>query len=180
MINKIAPDFEEDALVKGKIEKVRLTDYKGKWVILFFYPADFTFVCPTELGELANHYDKIKKMGAEVISVSTDTAFVHKAWYENSQTIGKVRFPMVADSAQRVARSYGAINEEKGLCERATFIIDPNQIIKAYEFHQSDIGRSIRETMRKIEAAKFVAENEGMLCQVEWKPGEDAIDNRKG
>src|SRR3989344_5104678 len=108
-INEKAPDFTEDAFIDNKIKKVSLSDYKGKWVILFFYPADFTFVCPTELGELADNYELLKKEGAEIISVSTDTAFVHKAWHDNSETIKKIRFPMLADPARRVCTNYNTL-----------------------------------------------------------------------
>ena len=104
-INENAPEFKEDAFINGEIKKISLDDYKGKWVVLFFYPADFTFVCPTELGELADHYEEFKKLNAEVISVSVDTAFVHKAWHDNSETIKKIKFPMLADPARRVTKA---------------------------------------------------------------------------
>ena len=170
-INEKAPEFSEDAFVNDKIKKISLADYKGRRVILFFYPADFTFVCPTELGELAESYEKIKKLGAEIISVSTDTVFVHKAWHDKSKTIKKIKFPMLADPARRVCRSYGTLIEEEGLSLRATFIINPNQEIKAFEFHDNNIGRSIDELIRKLQAAKFVAENKGNVCPMNWKPG---------
>src|SRR3989344_5695559 len=134
-INEKAPDFKEDAFVNGEIKKISLNDYRGKWVVLFFYPADFTFVCPTELGELADNYEKIKKLGAEIISVSTDTAFVHKAWHDNSETIKKIKFPMLADPARRVCKAYWTLIEDEGLSLRATYLINPEGIIKALEFH---------------------------------------------
>jgi peroxiredoxin (alkyl hydroperoxide reductase subunit C) len=170
-INERAPDFKEDAFIDGKIKKISLSDYKGKWVVLFFYPADFTFVCPTELGELADNYGKIRKLGAEVISVSTDTVFVHKAWHDSSPAVRKIKFPMLADPAQRVCKSYWTLIEEEGVSLRATFIIDPNSIIKAFEFHDNSIGRSAEELLRKLEAAKFVAEHKGEVCPMNWKPG---------
>ena len=170
-INEKAPDFKEDAFVNGEIKKISLNDYRGKWVVLFFYPADFTFVCPTELGELADNYEKIKKLGAEIISVSTDTAFVHKAWHDNSETIKKIKFPMLADPARRVCKNYWTLIEDDGLSLRATFIIDPNGIIKAFEFHDNNIGRSSDELIRKLQAAKFVSENKGQVCPMNWKPG---------
>jgi len=174
-INERAPDFTEDAFVEGKIKKVSLSDYKGKWVVLFFYPADFTFVCPTELGELADNHEAIRKLGAEVISVSTDTAFVHKAWHDNSATIKKIKFPMLADPARRVCKSYWTLIENEGVSLRATFIIDPEGIIKAFEFHDNSIGRSAEELIRKIQAAKFVAEHKGQVCPVNWKPGGETL-----
>lgn len=171
IINEKAPEFEEDAFVDGEINKIRLGDYKGKWVVLFFYPADFTFVCPTELGELADKYDKFKELGAEIISVSTDTVFVHKAWHDSSPMVKKVKFPMLADPSHRVCISYGTLIEEQGISLRATFLINPEGIIKAFEFHDNSIGRSSEELIRKLEAAKFVTENKGNVCPMNWKPG---------
>lgn len=174
-IDEKAPDFTEDALIADEIKKISLSDYKGKWVVLFFYPADFTFVCPTELGELADNYDKIKALDGEVISISTDTAFVHKAWKDHSETIKKIRFPMLADPARRVSKAYWTLIEKEGLSLRATYIIDPNGIIKAFEFHDNSIGRSIEETIRKLQAAKFVKQHKGNVCPVNWKPGAKTI-----
>ncbi len=172
-INAKAPEFTEDAYLaeKGEIEKLSLSSYKGKWVILFFYPADFTFVCPTELGELADHYAEFKKLGAEIISVSADTAFVHKAWHDNSETIKKITYPMLADPARRVCTAYGTLIADEGLSLRATFIIDPNGNVKAFEFHDNSIGRSITELLRKLQAAQFVATHSGQVCPMNWTPG---------
>jgi peroxiredoxin (alkyl hydroperoxide reductase subunit C) len=174
-INAPAPGFTEDAYVDDSIKKISLKDYKGKWVILFFYPADFSFVCPTELGELADHYDELKNEGAEVVSVSTDTAFVHKAWHDESPAIKKIRYPMLADPAQRVSKAYGVLIEEEGLALRGTFLIDPNGLLKAYEVHDNSIGRSIDELIRKLQAAKFVAEHGGEVCPMNWKPGQKTL-----
>ncbi|MFH0992522.1 MAG: redoxin domain-containing protein [bacterium] len=170
-INEPAPNFTEDAFINNEIKKISLSDYKGKWVILFFYPADFTFVCPTELGELADHYQAIKDEGAEVISVSVDTGFVHKAWHDNSETIKKIQYPMLADPARRVCSTYGTLIESEGLSLRATFLIDPKGVVKAFEFHDNSIGRSIEEIIRKLQAAKFVEEHGGEVCPMNWKPG---------
>lgn len=170
-INEKAPDFTEDAYINGKIKKISLKDYKGKWVVLFFYPADFTFVCPTELGELAANYDEIKKLGAEVVSVSVDTGFVHAAWHDQSPTIKRIAFPMLADPARRVCKSYGTLIEHEGLSLRATFFIDPEGNVKAYEFHDNSIGRSVEELIRKLQAASFVREHSGEVCPMNWKPG---------
>src|SRR3989338_11231293 len=171
LVGKPAPEFTTEAFVNGKSTKVSLKSLRGKWVVLAFYPADFTFICPTELGELADNYDHFKKLNTEIVSVSTDTVFVHKAWHDNSPTIKKIKFPMLADPARRVCRSYGTLIEEEGLSLRATFIINPNQEIKAFEFHDNNIGRSIDELIRKLQAAKFVAENKGNVCPMNWKPG---------
>lgn len=174
-INDKAPDFSEDAFINGEIKKISLSDYKGKWVILFFYPADFTFVCPTELGELADKYEEFKKLGAEIISVSVDTAFVHKAWHDESPTIKKITFPMLADPARRVTKAYYTLIENEGLSLRATYFIDPDGIIKAFEFHDNSIGRNIEETIRKIQAAQFVRKNKGEVCPMNWKPGSKTL-----
>jgi NADH-dependent peroxiredoxin subunit C len=170
-INEKAPEFNENAFVDGEIKKISLSDYKGKWVVLFFYPADFTFVCPTELGELADKYEKIKSLGAEVISVSTDTAFVHKAWHDNSETIKKIKYPMLADPAHRVSKAYWTLIENEGITLRATYLIDPEGVIKAFEFHNNDMGRNIDEIIRRLEAAIFVKKNVGHVCPVNWRPG---------
>jgi NADH-dependent peroxiredoxin subunit C len=174
-INTQAPDFTEDAYINDQIKKISLKDYRGKWVILFFYPADFTFVCPTELGELADHYSEIKTEGAEVISVSVDTGYVHKAWHDNSETIKKIQYPMLADPARRVCTAYGTLIEDAGLSLRATILIDPTGLVKAYEFHDNSIGRSIEEIIRKLQAAKFVAEHGGEVCPMNWKPGSKTL-----
>jgi peroxiredoxin (alkyl hydroperoxide reductase subunit C) len=170
-INGKAPEFSEDAYVGGEIRKVALGDYIGKWVVLFFYPADFTFVCPTELGELAANYAEFRKLGAEVVSVSIDTAFVHAAWHDQSPTIKAIQFPMLADPARRVCKSYGTLIENEGLSLRATFLIDPNGVVKAFEFHDNSIGRSVQEIIRKLQAAIYVGEHRGEVCPMNWKPG---------
>lgn len=174
-INEKAPEFTEDAYASGEFRKISLAEYKGKWVALFFYPADFSFVCPTELGELASHYEEFKRLGAEIISVSTDTVFSHKAWHDSSETIRLINFPMLADPARRVCNAYGTLIEEEGLSARATFIINPEGTIKAFEFHNNDIGRNVQELIRKIQAAKFVSEHKGHVCPMNWKPGERTI-----
>ncbi|MFA4983664.1 MAG: redoxin domain-containing protein [Candidatus Micrarchaeia archaeon] len=175
MVNENAPDFTEDAYVNGEIRKISLKDYRGKWVVLFFYPADFTFVCPTELGELADHHEEIKGLGAEVISVSVDTAYVHLAWHDLSPTIKKIKYPMLADPARRVCKAYNTLIENEGVSLRATFFIDPEGRLKAYEVHDNSIGRSITEVMRKLEAAKYVEEHKGEACPMSWTPGKKTL-----
>ena len=174
-INELAPNFNAEAFIDNEVRKISLSDYRGKWVVLFFYPADFTFVCPTELGDLADNYEKFKELGAEIISVSTDTVFVHKAWHDNSETIKKIQFPMLADPTTKVCKSYQTLITEEGLSLRATFLIDPEGILKAYEFHDNSIGRSSQELIRKIQAAKFVKENQGKVCPMNWKPGSETL-----
>ena len=174
-IGQEAPNFETEAFHNDKVEKIKLEDYKGKWVVMFFYPADFTFICPTELGELADHYEELQKMNTEVLSVSTDTAFVHKAWHDNSETIKKIKFPMVADPTAKICNDYGTLIENEGLSLRGTFIIDPDGILKAYELHDNSIGRNIKELVRKIQAAQYVREHGSEVCPVNWKPGEKTL-----
>jgi len=174
-INQEAPDFKAKAFYNGEIKEVSLSDYKGKWVVLFFYPADFTFICPTELGDLADKYQTLKGLDVEVLSISSDTAFVHKAWHDKSETIKKITFPMVADPTLRICRDYETCIEEEGLSTRATFIIDPDGIIKAFEMHDNSIGRSTDELVRKIEAAQHTRKHGGEVCPVNWSKGKDTL-----
>lgn len=160
-----------EAFHDGKLKKVKLSDYANKWLILMFYPADFTFVCPTELEEAADHYEEFQKLGAELLSVSTDTAFVHKAWYDHSPAIKKIKFPMVADPTGKLCKEFGTYIEDEGLSLRGTFILDPEGVLKAYEIHDNSIGRSAKELLRKIQAAIFVREHKGEVCPASWKPG---------
>ncbi|MFH1750211.1 MAG: redoxin domain-containing protein [Candidatus Micrarchaeota archaeon] len=170
-INSPAPEFHEDAYVDDDFKKIKLSDYRGKWVVLFFYPADFTFVCPTELTELAQNYGKFKKMNTEIISVSRDTAFVHKAWHDNSPMIKAIEYPMLSDPTGRVCAEYGTYIEDEGLSLRATFIINPEGVIKSFEMNDNSIGRNIDELIRKLQAAQYVSEHSGEVCPMNWKPG---------
>src|SRR3989338_8811009 len=146
-IGKEAPAFIADSFVDNSIKKIQLSQYKGKWVVLVFYPADFTFICPTELGEFADHYDDFKKINAEVLAISTDTTFVHKAWHDNSATIKKIKFPMVADPTRKMCSDYCTLIEEEGLSLRCTVIIDPQGRVKSYDIHDNSIGRSVHEVL---------------------------------
>jgi len=174
-IGHLAPGFEAEIYHHDQSKKIKLSDYKGKWVILFFYPADFTFVCPTELGDVADHYEEIKKLNTEVLSVSTDTVFVHKAWHNESDTIKKIQFPMVADPTHEISRKYGVLIEEEGLALRGTFIIDPEGKLKTIEVHDNGIGRSSKELLRKLQAAQFVAKYGDQVCPANWEPGKDTL-----
>jgi len=167
-INEQVPEFKTKAFYNNEIKEVKLSDYKGKWVIMFFYPADFTFVCPTEIGELADNYEKFKEMNTEILSVSCDTEFVHKAWFENSET-------MLADPTGKISRLFGTYIDEEGLSLRGTFIIDPDGILKAYEIHDNSIGRSSEELIRKVQAAQFVRKHGGEVCPASWKPGKETL-----
>ena len=168
-------DMEFEVYHNDEIKKIRFSDYKGKWLVLLFYPADFTFICPTELEEAAENYDGFKKLNAEVISVSTDTVFVHKAWHDHSPAIKKVRYPMAADPTGKLCREFGTYIEEEGLSLRGSFIIDPDGILKAIDVHDNSIGRCAEEILRKLQAAVFVRENKGMVCPASWKPGKKTL-----
>ena len=168
-------NFEFNYMQNGKFENGQMDDYRGKWLILFFYPADFTFICPTELEEMADYYEKFQAEGAEILSISTDTEFSHLAWHQSSPAIGKIKFPMVADPTGEISMSMGTYIDEEGLSLRGTFIINPEGEIKSVEINDNSIGRSASELLRKLQAAKFVAENEGMVCPASWKPGEDTL-----
>ena len=174
-INTKVPDFEVEAYQDDDVKKIKLSDYKGKWVIMIFYPGDFTFVCPTELQEAAEHYEQFKKLGAEVLSVSTDSVHVHKAWHDESPAISKVKYPMLADSTGSVCKSFGVYIEGEGKALRGTFIIDPDGVLKTMEVHDNSIGRSVKELLRKLQAAKFVREHGDKVCPASWEPGKDTL-----
>jgi len=174
-IGQTIPDLTLEAYHQGKIKKIKLSDYKGKWLVLIFYPADFTFICPTELEEAAEYYPEFQKLGAEILSVSTDTVFVHKAWHDHSPSIKKIKFPMLADPTGKLCKEFGTYIEEEGLSLRATFIVDPDGKLVAYEMHDNSIGRSIKEILRKLQAAKFVREHKGQVCPASWEPGKKTL-----
>ena len=175
-IGETIPDFELEAFHENDIKKIKLSDYRGKWLILFFYPADFTFVCPTELEEMADTYEEFKKNDAEVLSVSTDTVYVHKAWKDASEAIKKINFPMVADPTGNLSRAFGVYLEDEGVALRGSFIIDPDGILRAVEVNDNSIGRNAKELLRKLQAAKYVREHGGEVCPASWKPGDDTLE----
>ncbi|PJE73408.1 MAG: peroxiredoxin [Candidatus Terrybacteria bacterium CG10_big_fil_rev_8_21_14_0_10_41_10] len=174
-INEVVPEFKLQAYQGDEIKDIKLSDYKGKWLVIMFYPADFTFICPTELEEMADIYEEFKKDGAEVLSVSTDTVFTHKAWHDESAAVGKIKFPMLADPTGNLAKMFGVYIEEEGLALRGTFIINPDGTLKTMEIHDNSIGRSGREALRKLKAAKFVSEHSGQVCPANWEPGKDTL-----
>ncbi len=174
-INLPAPLFEAEAYHQEEIKKIKLDDYQNKWVVLFFYPADFTFICPTELGNLADNYEEFKKLGVEILSISTDTVFAHKAWHDQSETIKKIKFPMVADPTGKICRAYGTYIPEEGLSLRGTAIIDPDGVLKVLELNDNSIGRSSVELLRKLKAAQFVRTHGGEVCPVNWEPGKQTL-----
>ena len=169
------PEIEAEAFHNEEIKKIKLSDYRGKWLILFFYPADFTFVCPTELEEMANHYGEFQKLGAEVLSVSGDTVFVHKAWHDTSEAIKKITFPMVADPRRDLCVAFGTLIEEEGLSLRGTFVVDPDGILRIVEMNDNSVGRNAKELLRKLQAAQFVREHNGNVCPASWEPGDETL-----
>ncbi len=171
IINSKIPEFKVQAYRDGKFETVSAADLRGKWSIFFFYPADFTFVCPTELGDLADKYAQLQAMGVEVYSVSTDTHFVHKAWHDASETIKKIHYPMLADPTGLLSRAFGVYIEDEGLAYRGTFVVNPEGLIKVAEIHDNGIGRNAEELVRKVQAAQYVASHDGEVCPAKWKPG---------
>ena len=164
IINAQLPEFKVQAYHNGNFTTVTSDDVKGKWAIFFFYPADFTFVCPTELVDLAEKYDKLKSLGVEVYSVSTDSHFVHKAWHDASESIRKITYPMLADPTGVLSRGFGVMIEEDGMAYRGTFLVNPEGKVKIAEIQDNSIGRNADELVRKVEAAIFVANHPGEVC----------------
>lgn len=176
LINQHLPAFKVNAYQKDKgFFTVSSDDLKGKWVILFFYPGDFTFVCPTELSDLQDHYDELKSLGVEVYSVSTDSHFVHKAWSDATDTIKRIEYPMLADMTFELSRAHGVMIEEAGQAYRGTFLYNPEGELKIVELHDNGIGRDASELMRKVKAAKFVYEHPGQVCPAKWKEGSTTL-----
>lgn len=175
LIGKEVSDFTVKAFVDGEFKDVSKADLLGKWSVFVFYPADFTFVCPTELEDLADIYDEFKKIGVEVYSVSTDSHFVHKAWHDASETIKKIKYPMLADPTGKLCRDFEVYIEEEGMALRGSFIINPAGKIVAYEVNDNSIGRDASELLRKVQAAQFVAENGDQVCPAKWRPGSKTL-----
>lgn len=175
IIGQEIPDFEVEMYHEDEIKKTHLSHYRGKWMILFFYPADFTFVCPTELEDMADLYEEFQKIDTEVFGVSTDTVYVHKAWHDHSKAIGKVKYPLIADPTGDLTREMGVYIDAEGVALRGTFIIDPDGVLQAYEVNANNIGRNAAEILRKVQAAQFVREHGGEVCPAKWKPGEKTL-----
>lgn len=175
IINSKLPEFKVQAYHKGEFKTVTDKDLAGKWAVFFFYPADFTFVCPTELVDVAEKYEEFKKMGVEIYSVSTDTHFTHKAWHDTSDSIKKIGYPMLADPTGALSRAFGVYIEEEGLAHRGTFLIDPDGRVKLAEINDGGIGRNADELLRKVQAAQFVRANPNQVCPAKWKPGAETL-----
>ena len=174
LINKKLPEFKVQAYHQDDFKTVSHEELLGKWSILFFYPADFTFVCPTELGDMADNYEEFKKMGVEIYSVSTDTHFTHKAWHDASETIKKIQFPMLADPTGKLTRDFG-VHIEEGIAYRGTFLINPEGEVKLAEINDNGIGRNADELLRKTKAAQFIAANPNEACPAKWKEGAETL-----
>ena len=175
LINTTIKPFSATAYQNGKFIPVSDETLKGKWSVIVFYPADFTFVCPTELEDLAENYDAFKKLGVEVYSVSTDSHFAHKAWHDTSPAIGKVKYPMIGDPTATLARNFDVLIEEEGMALRGTFVINPEGQIKLCEIHDNGIGRDASELLRKVKAAQYVAAHPGEVCPAKWSEGEETL-----
>ncbi|MCB2300137.1 MAG: alkyl hydroperoxide reductase subunit C [Clostridium sp.] len=171
LIGTEVKQFEAQAYHNGKFIEITESDFKGKWSIICFYPADFTFVCPTELEDLQNHYETLKELGVEVYSASTDTHFTHKAWHDSSESIGKITYIMIGDPSHTLSRNFDVLIESVGLADRGTFIIDPDGIIQAVEINAGGIGRDASTLINKIKAAQYVRKNPGEVCPAKWKEG---------
>jgi peroxiredoxin len=175
IINSTVPEFKVQAYHNGKFVTVTNEDLKGKWAIFFFYPADFTFVCPTELVDMVDKYDRFKAMGVEIYSVSTDTHFVHKAWHDTSESIRKINYPMLADPTGVLSRGFGVMIEEEGVAYRGTFVVNPEGKVKLVEIQDNSIGRNADELLRKVAAAQFVEAHPGEVCPAKWQQGAETL-----
>ncbi len=175
LIGKEVTDFKAQAFVNGQFKEVTKADLLGKWSVFVFYPADFTFICPTELGDLADHYAEFRDIGCEIYSVSTDTHFVHKAWHDASETIKKITYPMIADPTGKITKDFEVYIEDEGLALRGSFVINPEGKIVSYEVNANNIGREAAELLRKVQAAQFVAAHGDQVCPAKWRPGAQTL-----
>lgn len=172
--SKILP-FSTTAFKQGEFVDVSEADVLGKWAVFFFYPADFTFVCPTELGDMADHYDELKNLDVEVFSVSTDSHFVHKAWHTDSETIGKIQYYMLGDRNGVITNNFDVMREGANVADRGTFLVDPDGVIQYLEITPEGVGRSASELVRKIKAAQYVRNHPGEVCPAKWEEGETTL-----
>ena len=175
LIGKEISEFAVQAYVNGEFKEITKKDILGKWSVFFFYPADFTFVCPTELEDLANKYGEFQAAGCEIYSVSCDSHYVHKAWHDASKTIQKIRYPMLADPTGKLARDFEVMIEDDGMAERGSFIVNPEGKIVAYEVIAGNVGRNADELFRRLQASQFVAEHGDQVCPAKWQPGAETL-----
>ena len=175
LINTEVKPFKATAYHNGEFVEVSDADLRGKWSVVFFYPADFTFVCPTELGDLADHYEEFQRLGVEIYSVSTDTHFTHKAWHDASDTIRKIKYPMIGDPTGEITRNFDVMREGQGLADRGTFVIDPDGVIQVMEITSEGVGRNAAELLRKVKAAQYVREHPNEVCPAKWEEGDETL-----
>ena len=175
LINKEVSDFTVQAYQNNEFKEVTRADLAGKWNVFFFYPADFTFICPTELEDLQNKYEEFKAINCEIYSVSTDSHFVHKAWHDSSDRISKITYPMLADPTHALSNDFDVYIEDAGQAERGTFIINPDGKIVAYEVNAGNVGRNADELLRKVQASQFVYEHGDQVCPAKWQPGAETL-----
>src|SRR6476659_6092870 len=175
LVNTEILPFRASAYHNGEFTTVTEADLKGKWSVVFFYPADFTFVCPTELGDLADSYAEFQRLGVEIYSVSTDTHFTHKAWHATSDTISKIQYVMVGDPTTQISQNFDVLREGQGLADRGTFLVDPDGVIQFTETTAEGIGRNAAELLRKVKAAQYVASHPGAVCPAAWEEGDDTL-----
>jgi peroxiredoxin (alkyl hydroperoxide reductase subunit C) len=179
-VGDVVPDIEVSALVDNETKKVKLSDYHGKWVVLIFYPEDFSYICPTELKEASARYSEFQKLWAEVLSVSTNTVYSHQSWRAQDPEIGKIPYPMLADPEGKFCKAFNSYISKEGVSLRSTFIVDPDGVIQALEVNSNSIGRNIDETLRKLKAAIYVRDHPGALCPASWEPGMRTLKADKG
>jgi peroxiredoxin (alkyl hydroperoxide reductase subunit C) len=175
LVGKKVSEFTAQAYVDEKFITVTEKDFDGKWTIVCFYPADFTFVCPTELEDLQNELPALQKLGVQVFSVSTDTHFTHKAWHDHSEAISKLTYPMIGDPTHRISRLFDVLEEEEGLAQRGTFIIDPDGVVQAMEINAGGIGRDASTLLNKVKAAQYIRKNPKEVCPAKWHEGEKTL-----
>ncbi len=175
LVNSEIKPFTATAFHNGEFVEVSDETLKGGWSVLFFYPADFTFVCPTELGDMADLYEDFKALGVEIYSVSTDTHFSHKAWHETSDTIGKIQYFMLGDPTGEISTNFDVLREGQGLADRGTFLIDPDGVIQFLEVTAEGIGRNASELLRKVKAAQYVRSHPGEVCPAKWEEGDETL-----
>lgn len=175
LIGKEIQPFTAQAFKQGEFLEVTSETFKGQWSVVCFYPADFTFVCPTELEDLQNQYATLKQLGVEVYSVSTDTHFTHKAWHDSSEAIGKIEYTMIGDPSHIISQTFDVLDENSGLAQRATFVIDPDGVVQTVEINNDGIGRDASILVDKIKAAQYVRNNPGEVCPAKWKEGEATL-----
>jgi NADH-dependent peroxiredoxin subunit C len=179
-IGSVIPDFSVVAYASGEIELFNLSDFQNRWMVLFFYPADFSFICPTELSELADRQADFEKHNVKLVSVSMDSIYVHKAWVNSDLRLRDIKFPMISDSTGELSRAFGTYCPKEGLSKRGTFIIDPDGILISMEITNNSFGRNVDELLRKIDAAAFVRAHPGQACPASWKPGKSSVSIQLG